>query len=82
MHCQDQFTLALQTACLMQQNQMLKQQNAMLRDLIDRMDSVGDLLSRIDRRHSIPVLPVDQPRGRKRSAKKQLFPRNRSGTKA
>lgn len=38
------FTLSLLTASLVQQNQMLKQQNAMLRDLIDRVDSVGDLL--------------------------------------
>ena len=35
----DQLSLALQTACLIQQNQMLKQQNAMLRDLMDHVDA-------------------------------------------
>ena len=33
---QDQFTLSLQTACLIQQNQMLKRQNAMLLELLER----------------------------------------------
>ena len=50
MQYQDQSTLALQTACLIQQNQMLKQQNAMLRDLMDHVDAVGDRLWRMDRR--------------------------------
>ena len=71
MHYQDQFTLSLLTACLMQQNQMLKQQNAMLRDLIDRVDSVGDLLWRMDRRHGITRSQVDQAGMRKRAAKKR-----------
>ena len=38
MNNQDQLNLTLQTVCLMQQNQMLKQQNVMLRDLMDHMD--------------------------------------------
>ena len=71
MQYQDQSTLALQVACLMQQNQMLKQQNTMLRDLIDRVDSVGDLLWRMDRRHGITRSQVDQAGMRKRAAKKR-----------
>ena len=67
----DQLSLALQTACLIQQNQMLKQQNAMLRDLIDHVESVGDLLWRMDRRHSITRSQVDQAGMRKRAAKKR-----------
>ena len=69
MQYQDQSTLALQTACLIQQNQMLKQQNAMLRDLMDHVDAVGDRLWRMDRRLTTP--PVDQAGARKRAAKKR-----------
>ena len=65
----DQLSLALQTACLIQQNQMLKQQNAMLRDLMDHVDAVGDRLWRMDRRLTTP--PVDQAGTRKRAAKKR-----------
>ena len=68
---QDQLNLAMQTVCLIQQNQMLKQQNAILRDLMDRVDSVGDLLWRMDRRHAIPASPVDQAGMRKRATKKR-----------
>ena len=68
---QDQLNLAMQAICLIQQNQMLKQQNAMLRDLIDRVDSVGDLLWRMDRRHGITRSQVDQAGMRKRAAKKR-----------
>ena len=77
MHNQDQLNLALQTVCLMQQNQMLKQQNAMLRDLMDHVDAVGDRLWRIDRRLTTP--PVDQAGTRKRAAKKRHLARKRSG---
>lgn len=69
MQYQDQSTLALQTACLIQQNQMLKQQNAMLRDLMDHVDAVGDQLWRMDRR--LTTAPVDQAGTRKRAAKKR-----------
>ena len=69
MQYQDQSTLALQTACLIQQNQMLKQQNAMLRDLMDHVDAVGDRLWRMDRR--LTTAPVDQAGTRKRGAKKR-----------
>ena len=68
---QDQLNLGMQVVCLMKQNQMLKQQNAMLRDLIDRVDSVGDLLWRMDRRHGITRSQVDQAGMRKRAAKKR-----------
>ena len=65
----DQLSLALQTACLIQQNQMLKQQNAMLLELLDGMESVGDRLWRVERRLATP--PVDQAGTRKRAAKKR-----------
>ena len=77
---QDQFTLSLQTACLIQQNQMLKQQNAMLRDLMDHVDAVGDRLWRMDRR--LTTAPVDQAGTRKRAAKKRRLSRRPSGKKA
>ena len=47
MNKQDQLNLSLQTACLIQQNQMLKRQNAMLLELLDGMESVGDRLWRV-----------------------------------
>lgn len=77
MNPQDNLTLSLLTACLMQQSQMLKQQDAMLRELMDRVESVGDLLWRMDR--GIPTSPVDQAGMRKRAAKKRRLARKRSG---
>ena len=79
MHYQDQFTLSLLTACLMQQNQMLKQQNAMLHELMDRVESVGDLLWRMDRGITTP--PVDQAGTRKRAAKKRRLARKQSAAR-
>ena len=79
MHYQDQFTLSLLTACLIQQNQMLKQQNAMLRDLMDHVDAVGDRLWRMDRRLTTP--PVDQAGTRKRAAKKRRLARKQSAAR-
>lgn len=87
MNSPDQLNLAVQAVCLMQQNQMLKQQNAMLRDLIDRVDSVGDLLWRMDLRHGITRSQVDQTGPGKRTAKKrhlarkQATSRKRGGSK-
>ncbi|MDY0105180.1 MAG: hypothetical protein RBS27_00785 [Giesbergeria sp.] len=69
MNKQDQLNLSLQTACLIQQNQMLKRQNAMLLELLDGMESVGDRLWRMERRLTTP--PVDQAGARKRAAKKR-----------
>ena len=66
---QDQLNLAMQAICLIQQNQMLKQQNAMLRDLMDHVDAVGDRLWRMDRRLTTPQ--VDQAGTRKQAAKKR-----------
>ena len=66
---QDQFTLSLQPACLIQQNQMLKRQNAMLLELLDGMESVGDRLWRVERRLTTP--PVDQAGTRQRAAKRR-----------
>ena len=73
------FTLSLLTVSLVQQNQMLKQQNAMLRDLMDHVDAVGDRLWRMDRRLTTP--PVDQAGTRKRAAKKRRLARKPSGKK-
>ena len=73
------FTLSLLAVSLLQQNQMLKQQNAMLRDLMDHVDAVGDRLWRMDRRLTTP--PVDQAGTRKRAAKKRRLARKPSGKK-
>jgi hypothetical protein len=75
MNHQDQITLPLLTACLMQQSQMLKQQDAMLRDLLDRMDAVGDRLWRVERR--LATQSVDQA-GTRRAAKKRHPARQQS----
>lgn len=75
----DQLSLALQAACLMQQNQMLKQQNAMLRDLMDHVDAVGDRLWRMDRRLTTPL--VDQAGTRKRAAKRRRLARKQSAAR-
>lgn len=83
---QDQLNLGMQVVCLMKQNQMLKQQNAMLRDLVDRVDSVGDRLWRMERRATTP--PADQAGASKRAAQKrnqaraQAHARKRPGKKA
>ena len=73
------FTLSLLAVSLVQQNQMLKQQNVMLRDLMDHVDAVGDRLWRMDRRLTTP--PVDQAGTRKRAAKKRRLARKPSGKK-
>ena len=73
------FTLSLLAVSLVQQNQMLKQQNAMLRDLMNHVDAVGDRLWRMDRRLTTP--PVDQAGTRKRAAKKRRLARKPSGKK-
>ena len=73
------FTLSLLAVSLVQQNQMLKQQNAMLRDLMDHVDAVDDRLWRMDRRLTTP--PVDQAGTRKRAAKKRRLARKPSGKK-
>ena len=77
---EDQITLSLLTACVMQQNQLLKRQNAMLLELLNGMESVGDRLWRMDRRLTTP--PVDQAGTRKRAAKKRRLSRRPSGKKA
>ena len=82
----DQFTLSLLTACVMQQNQLLKQQIDMQGDLMDRMDAVGDRLWRMERRATTP--PADQAGASKRAAQKrnqtreQAHARKRPGKKA
>ena len=73
------FTLSLLAVSLVQQNQMLKQQNAMLRDLMDHMDAVGDRLWRMDRRLTTPL--VGQAGTRKRTAKKRRLARKQSAAR-
>ena len=83
---EDQFTLSLLTACVMQQNQLLTQQIAVQRDLMDRVDAVGDRLWRMERRATTP--PADQAGASKRAAQKrnqaraQAHARKRPGKKA
>ena len=83
---EDQFTLSLLTACVMQQNQLLTQQIAVQRDLMDRVDTVGDRLWRMERRITTP--PVDQAGASKRAAQKrnqaraQAHARKRPGKQA
>ena len=79
MNNSDQLSLALQTACLIQQNQMLKQQNAMLRDLMDHVDAVGDRLWRMERRAT--AQPADQPGTRKRAAQRRHLARAQSAAR-
>ena len=74
------FTLSLLAVSLVQQNQMLKQQNAMLRDLMDHVDAVGDRLWRMDRRLTTPL--VGQAGTRKRTTKKRRLASKRSNKKA
>ena len=76
----DQLSLALQTACLIQQNQLLKRQNAMLLEILDGMESVGDRLWRVERR--LATQSVDLAGTRKRGAKKRRLSRRPSGKKA
>ena len=73
------FTLSLLAVSLVQQNQMLEQKNAMLRDRMDHVDAVGGRLWRMDRRLTTP--PVDQAGTRKRAAKKRRLARKPSGKK-
>lgn len=69
MSSQDQFTLSLLTACVMQQHQMLKQQSIMLRDLLDQVDSLGVRFSDMDRDLSIKITLFDQSEPRKQATK-------------
>ncbi|WP_440114899.1 hypothetical protein [Acidovorax sp. BL-A-41-H1] len=75
---EDQFTLSLLTACVMQQNQLLTQQIAVQRDLMDRVDSVGDLLWRMDLRNGSTRSQVDQTGPGKRTAKKRHLARKKA----
>ena len=75
----DQLTLSLLTACVMQQNQLLKQQIDMQCDLMDRMDAVGDRLWRMERRATTP--PADQAGASKRAAQKRHLARAQSAAR-
>lgn len=69
MNFDTQFALALLTACQLQQNQMLRQQNAMLCELIDHVDSVGDRIWRMER--DILTSQLNQTKTSRRTAKKR-----------
>ena len=77
MNSQD-LIIGLLATRLMQQNETIQNMDTMLRELIDRVDSVGDLLWRMDRRHSLTASPVDQAGTRKRAAKKRQLTRKSS----
>ena len=81
MNPENQLTLSLLTACLMKQYEALEQMDAMLHELVDRVDSVGDLLWRMDRRHRLTASPVDQAGTRKRGAKKRRLARKQSAAR-
>ena len=80
MNSQD-LIIGLLATRLMQQNETIQNMDTMLRELIDRVDSVGDLLWRMDRRHSLIASPVDQAGTRKRAAKKRQLARKSSSRK-
>ena len=76
---QDQITLSLLTACLMTQHEALEQMDAMLRELVDRVDSVGDLLWQMDRRSGITASQMAQARTkRKQTSSKRWSARKES----
>ena len=81
MNSQD-LIIGLLATRLMQQNETIQNMDTMLRELIDRVDSVGDSLWRMERRHSLTASPVDQAGTRKRAAKKRRLSRRPSGKKA
>ena len=80
MNSQD-LIIGLLATRLMQQNETIQNMDTMLRELIDRVDSVGDLLWRMDRRHSLTTSPVDQAGTRKRAANKRQLARKSSSRK-
>ena len=80
MNSQD-LIIGLLATRLMQQNETIQNMDTMLRELIDRVDSVGDLLWRMDHRHSLTASPVDQAGTRKRAAKKRQLARKSSSRK-
>ena len=80
MNSQD-LIIGLLATRLMQQNETIQNMDTMLRELMDRVDSVGDLLWRMDRRHSLTASPVDQSGTRKRAAKKRQLARKSSSRK-
>ena len=80
MNSQD-LIIGLLATRLMQQNETIKNMDTMLRELIDRVDSVGDSLWRMERRHSLTTSPVNQARKRKRASKKRQLVRKSSTRK-
>ena len=80
MNSQD-LIIGLLATRLMQQNETIQSMDAMLRELIDRVDSVGDLLWRMDRRNSLIASAIDPTAKRKRAAKKRQLARKPSTRK-
>ena len=78
MNSQD-LIIGLLATSLMQQKETIQNMDTMLRELIDRVDSVGDLLWRMDRGITTP--PVDQAGTRKRAAKKRRLARKQSAAR-
>ena len=71
MNSQD-LIIGLLATRLMQQNETIQNMDTMLRELIDRVDSVGDSLWRMERRRSLTAST------RKRAAKKRQLARKSS----
>ena len=68
MNSQD-LIIGLLATRLMQQNETIQNMDAMLRELIDRVDSVGDRLWRMERRNATG--PADQAGTSKQTAQKE-----------
>lgn len=68
MNSQD-LIIGLLATRLMQQNETIQSMDAMLRELIDRVDSVGDRLWRMERRNATE--PADQAGTSKQTAQKE-----------
>ena len=71
MNQRDNFSLSLLVACTMKQHQFLEQMSDMLRELMDRVDSVGDSVWQMERARRSPASLADLPTSRKRTAKKR-----------
>ncbi len=83
MNPENQLTLSLLTACLMKQHEALGQMDALMRELMDRVESVGDLLWQMDRRHRLPAPhpQVDQVKTtRQRATHRHLLARKKLST--
>lgn len=76
---EDQFTPLSADRLCHGANQLLKQQIAMQRDLMDHVDAVGDRLWRMERRAT--AQPADQPGTSKRAAQRRHLARAQSAAR-